>query len=66
MALATGKLSPMGAYMSGKLKLSGKQALAQKLAADKSAGIEAKVVAAASERGVDGAAALAYFRSQLK
>ena len=30
--LATGKLSPMSAYMSGKLKLSGKASLAQKLA----------------------------------
>ena len=33
VALASGKLSPMSAYMSGKLKLSGKAALAQKLAA---------------------------------
>ena len=33
VALASGKLSAMSAYMSGKLKLSGKQALAQKLAA---------------------------------
>ena len=33
--------------------------------ADKTSGIEAKVVAAASERGIDGAAALAYYRSQL-
>ena len=32
-ALAAGKLSPMGAYMSGKLKLTGRAALAQKLAA---------------------------------
>ena len=32
-ALAAGKLSPMGAYMSGKLKLKGRAALAQKLAA---------------------------------
>jgi TRAP-type C4-dicarboxylate transport system substrate-binding protein len=34
--------------------------------AEKTAGIEAKVVAAASERGIDGAAALAYYRAQLK
>ena len=33
VALATGKLSPMSAYMSGKLKLNGKSALAQKLGA---------------------------------
>lgn len=33
VALAAGKLSPMSAYMTGKLKLSGKAALAQKLAA---------------------------------
>jgi len=34
--------------------------------AEKTSGIEAKVVAAASARGIDGTAALAYFRSLLK
>lgn len=33
VSLAAGKLNAMGAYMSGKLKISGKAALAQKLAA---------------------------------
>ena len=32
LALATGKMNAMSAYMSGKLKLKGKSALAQKLA----------------------------------
>ena len=47
-------------------KLTVASAADQAYFAEKTAGIEAKVVAAASERGVDGAAALAYFRSQLK
>ena len=47
-------------------KLTVASAADQAYFADKTAGIEAKVVAAASERGVDGAAALAFFRSQLK
>ena len=34
--------------------------------AEKTAGIEATVVSAASARGIDGAAALAYYRSLLK
>ena len=33
---------------------------------EKTAGVEAKVLAAISERGVDASAALKYFRSQLK
>ena len=47
-------------------KLTVASAADQAYFAEKTAGIEAKVVAAASERGIDAAAALAYFRSQLK
>ena len=49
--------------MGGKLTV---RAEDQAYFAEKTAGIEAKVVAAATERGVDGAAALAYYRSLLK
>ena len=47
-------------------KLTVASAADQAYFAEKTAGIEAKVVTAASERGIDAAAALAYFRSQLK
>ena len=50
--------------MGGKLTVA--SAEDQAYFAEKTAGIEAKVVAAATERGVDGAAALAYYRSLLK
>ena len=47
-------------------KLTVASAADQAYFAEKTAGIEAKVVAAATERGIDGAAALAYYRSLLK
>ena len=50
--------------MGGKLTVA--SAEDQAYFAEKTAGIEAQVVAAASERGIDGAAALAYYRSLLK
>ena len=46
-------------------KLTDASAAEQAYFAEKTAHIEAKIVAAADERGIDGAAALAYYRSLL-